>query len=50
MILSLSLSAFFCKKRHDNTDCLKILNKMLYINCGKYSINIIFLTILQKEK
>ena len=34
------------KKRQDNTDCLKILNKMLYINCGKCSINIIYFSVL----
>lgn len=36
------LSSDLKKKRQDNTDCLKIFNKMLYINCGKCSINIIY--------
>lgn len=27
-------------KGHNNTDCLKILNNMAYINCGKRSISI----------
>lgn len=40
------LSSELRKKRQDNTDCLKILNKMLYINCGKCSINIIYFSVL----
>ena len=40
------LSSDLKKKRQDNTDCLKIFNKMLYINCGKCSINIIYFSVL----